>query len=226
MRTPYPFALHGLCLLPVVALLCGIHVCIGSEPAVYIYFTGVRAANPSWTEPVELFSNGALFLFYPVYVFFLFKGLRNRRPEDIFFALSYILAQIFIAALLCRIVKICVGRPRPMTGGPFEPFSLGWGYQSFPSGHTGEILGSVLPVVWRYGRLLPGVLTLLPGILVAAVAFSRLYLGMHHPTDIWGGLVLGSLSGYASWALCNAFLTRWRGLLPRRVRSWLEAPAK
>lgn len=227
MRTPYPFALHGLCLLPVVALLCGIHVCLGSESAVYAYFAEIRAANPSRTAWMEIFSHGALFLFYPVYAFFFFRGLRNRRPDDIFFVVGYLLAQIFLAALLCRVVKIAVGRPRPMTGGAFEPFSFGWGYQSFPSGHTGEVIGSVMPFLWRYGRLFSGVLVvLLPGLLVAAVAFSRLYLGMHHPTDIWGGLVLGSLSGYVSWALCNALLTRWRGFLPGRVRSWLDAPAE
>ena len=226
MRTPYPFALHGLCLLPVVALLCGMHLCIGSEAAVYAYFTEVRAANPSWTKPMEFFTHGALFLFYPVYAFFLFRGLMKRRPEDIFFAVSYLVAQVLIAALLCRVVKIAVGRPRPMTGGPFVPFSFGWGYQSFPSGHTGEIVGSVTPFIWRYGRARPLVLPLGFGFLVAAVAFSRLYLGMHHPTDIWGGLVFGSLSGYASWALCNALLTRWRDRLPRRLREWLGAPAK
>ena len=149
-----------------------------------------------------------------------------KKPEDIFFALSYVAAQVLIAALLCRVVKIAVGRPRPMTGGPFHPFSFGWGYQSFPSGHAGEIVGSAMPLVWRYGRLLPVLMPLGFGVLIAAVAFSRVYLSMHHPTDIWGGLVFGSLSGYASWAFCNALLTRWRNVLPRRLRSWLDAAAK
>ncbi|SBV91324.1 PAP2 superfamily protein [uncultured delta proteobacterium] len=223
MRTPYPFALHGLCLLPVIVLLCGMHICIGPEDAVYAYFTAVRRAHPSWTLPVEVFTDCALFLFYPAYAFFLLRGVRNKKPEDIFFAVSYLLAQVLIAALLCRVVKIAVGRPRPMTGGPLHPFSFGWGYQSFPSGHTGEIIGSTVPFLWRYGG---GRFLLLPlgfGLLIAAVAFSRLYLSMHHPTDIWGGLVFGSLSGYVSWVFCNALLTRWRTLLPRRARAWLDA---
>ncbi len=226
MRTPYPFVLHGLCLVPVVVLLCCVHVFIGSEPSVYAYFTAIRNANPSATVYMEVFSDWGLMAFYPVYLFFLLRGFRDRRPEDIFFALSYLAAQILIAALLCRVVKIAVGRPRPMTGGPFHPFSLGWGYQSFPSGHAGEVTGSVLPFVWRYGRAMPLLLPLGSGLLIAAVAFSRLYLGMHHPTDIWGGLVFGSLSGYASWVLCNALLSRWRGLLPRRLRTWIDAASK
>ncbi len=226
MRTPYPFALHGLCLLPVILLLCCIHFFIGSEEAVYVYFTEMRTANPAWAKPMEIFSHGSLFLFYPIYVFFLLRGLKERRPEDIFFAVSYAVAQLLISALLCRIMKIAVGRPRPMTGGPSVPFSFGWGYQSFPSGHTGEIIGSAMPLVWRYGRIKPLAMPLGLGLLIAAVAFSRLYLSMHHPTDIWGGLVFGSLSGYVSWTLCNALLTRWRVWLPGRLRGWLDSGAK
>ena len=223
MQMSYPFALHGLCLAPVVLLLLGLSIFIGSEDAVFAYFTIARETNPSVTLCIELFSGGALFVFYPLYAFFLFRGIRKKTPEDIFFTLSYCIAQILIASLLCRMVKIAVGRPRPMTGGPFQPFSLGWGYQSFPSGHTGEIVGSVAPFVWRYGRLQPLLLPLCFGTVVAAVAFSRIYLGMHHPTDIMGGLVFGSLSGYVSWILCKVLLTQWRELLPRRIRAWLDS---
>ena len=226
MRTPYPFVLHGLCLVPTIAFLCCIHLFIGSEEAVFTYFTEIRAANPGWTKPVEFFSNGSLFLFYPVYLFFLLRGLKDKRPEDIFFAVSYTIAQLLMAALLCRIVKIAVGRPRPMTGGPFVPFSFGWGYQSFPSGHTAEIIGSTMPFIWRYGRVKPFILPLGLGLFIAAVAFSRIYLSMHHPTDIWGGLVFGSVSGYVSWALCNALLTRWHAWLPKRLRVWLDSGAE
>jgi undecaprenyl-diphosphatase len=210
MREPYPFAPQGLCLAPAALLLCGISFALGSEEAVRAYFTAVREANPLWTGPVAVFSDGAPFLFYPVYAFFLLRGVKKRNPEDIFFAVSYVLAQLLIACLLCRVVKIAVGRPRPMTGGPFHPFSLGWGYQSFPSGHTGEVVGSASPLVRRYGRSAPPLVPLGFGLLIAAVAFSRVYLGMHHPTDIWGGLVLGSLRGYASWALRTAFMARRR----------------
>lgn len=204
----YPLARHGLCLLPPAVLLACLRYIIGPEDAVCAYFTEVRLANPSWTPPMEVFTHGALFLFYPVYAFFFVRGLCRREKKDVIFALCYVAAQVLVSALLCRVIKITVGRPRPMTGGPFVPFSLGWGYQSFPSGHAGEALGSFLPLIWRFGALAPFLMPIAFGLLLAAVCFSRVYLGMHHPTDIWGGLVIGSLSGYASWALYGALCRR------------------
>lgn len=217
MRSSYPFREHLICLLPAVAMLCGIHLWLGTENDIYHYFTAARRAHPSFTEAVELFSDGVLFFFYPVYAFFFVRGLRERKKDDILFTLCYVLAQVVIAALLCRIVKIAVGRPRPMTGGPFEPFSFGWGYQSFPSGHAGEVTGSCLPLLWRYAGFSRYLLPLALGLVVAAVCFSRLYLSMHHATDIWGGLVFGSLSGYVSWALFGYLRARWRGSLPKTL---------
>ena len=222
MRGTYPFKEHFVCLLPVVAMLCCVSFFLGSEDDVYRYFMEVKKNHPSYTLPMEVFTHGALFAFYPVYAFFLLRGLRGRKVEDILFTLCYLLAQLAIAALLCRIVKIMVGRPRPMTGGPLKPFSFGWGYQSFPSGHTGEIIGSSLPLIWRYRAFSRYLLPLAFGIIIAAVSFSRIYLSMHHPTDIWGGLVFGSLSGYASWALYGYLSSRWQRLLPEKITAWLS----
>ena len=173
-------------------------VFIGPDAAVYEHFKAARAASPESVLWVRLFSDGYSLLLHPVYLYFLYRWFRQSRREDLKFVLACYVAQLLVAVLLCRFVKIAVGRPRPMTGGDFDPFSLGWGYQSFPSGHTTEALGATLPLAFRFGRF---ALPLLLGLLVACVGYSRLYLGMHHPTDIWGGIVFGSLSGYVSWKL-------------------------
>jgi undecaprenyl-diphosphatase len=223
MRASYPFKEHFICLLPVMAMLCGIQLFLGSEEEIFRYFVEVNKNHPSYTPLMEIFTHGALFAFYPVYIFFLLRGLRGRKVEDILFTLCYLIAQLAIAVLLCRIVKIVVGRPRPMTGGPLKQFSFGWGYQSFPSGHIGEIIGSSLPLIWWDHAFSRYLLPLGFGFIIAAVAFSRIYLRMHYPSDIWGGLVLGSLSGYSSWVLYNYMHARWRRLLPEKITARLNA---
>jgi len=63
---------------------------------------------------------------------------------------------------------------------------------SFPSGHTAASFTAVAALyfsgdkkIWKAAIVL--------GILIA---FSRMYLYVHYPTDIAGGILLGTLMGY------------------------------
>jgi len=94
------------------------------------------------------------------------------------------------SALLPTITKLIVARPRP----PVEHLTQVSSY-SFPSEHavqaaaiylaTAHFLGRTWPAVWRRG--------LLGAALVVAllVAGSRVYLGVHYPTDVAAGLIVG-----------------------------------
>ena len=61
---------------------------------------------------------------------------------------------------------------------------------SFPSGHTGQT-AALCAVLVIEGFMLRGARPLL----VACVAFSGVYLGVHYPSDVVAGSVLG-----ASWS--------------------------
>lgn len=58
---------------------------------------------------------------------------------------------------------------------------------SFPSGHTGASFASAVAMF----KNLPRKYAILLIVLAALIAFSRLYIGIHYPTDILGGLVTG-----------------------------------
>ena len=69
---------------------------------------------------------------------------------------------------------------------------------SFPSGHTAAALalygGIAIMVLWVYGRrratwIAAGILLLVP----VYVGVSRLYRGMHYPSDVLAGALLGAL---------------------------------
>ena len=93
------------------------------------------------------------------------------------------------------IVKNIVARPRPyrmmeeLTILIPEP-----GEYSFPSGHTsssfaaGVVLYLMLPK--KYG---------IPAMVLAfLIGISRLYVGVHYPTDVLGGMVMGALLAVAT----------------------------
>jgi len=107
--------------------------------------------------------------------------------------------------LLDTIVKEVVDRPRPSL---IDPVATAYG-KSFPSGHAmsstfvyGALLLVFLPVIARRHRpLVAGGAV----ILVLAIGFSRLALGVHYISDVVGGCVLGlawlaaSIAAFSTW---------------------------
>ena len=77
---------------------------------------------------------------------------------------------------------------------------------SFPSGHTGASFAAVAALYTSRSRLwIPSL------VLAALIAFSRLYLYVHYPTDILAGVVIGIMAGCIGtklmevvWRKCDA----------------------
>jgi undecaprenyl-diphosphatase len=85
---------------------------------------------------------------------------------------------------------------------------------SFPSGHTFIVAGGAT-VAWLYLRWrLAALLT----IEAFFVAFSRVYVGVHYPMDIIGGVLVGA--GFAL-ILCSSpgFIDILYGKIPRALRN-------
>ncbi|MGA2165049.1 MAG: phosphatase PAP2 family protein [Solirubrobacteraceae bacterium] len=96
------------------------------------------------------------------------------------------------AMLISDVVKLLVSRPRP----PVEHLQAVTS-SSFPSGHATQASAFWLSLVLaahaaRATPLLTRLLTLAAVLLVAAVAASRVYLGVHYPSDVIAGVLLGT----------------------------------
>ena len=73
---------------------------------------------------------------------------------------------------------------------------------SFPSGHTGSSFASAY-VMYRYLPKREGVAAI---VLAALIGLSRLYVGVHYPSDVLTGVLTGLWSGYlAKWAYRRFF---------------------
>ena len=92
--------------------------------------------------------------------------------------------------------KHAAGRPRPYVNRPLQarsdrhrPPRPGDAHRSFPSGHAG--VSAALVASWSASY--PRWYVIGPGVLWAAgVAASRVYLGVHYPSDVVVGAVLGT----------------------------------
>ncbi|MEE1756154.1 phosphatase PAP2 family protein [Streptomyces sp. SP18CS02] len=87
-------------------------------------------------------------------------------------------------------VKRVVRRPRP--AGPPEPLVRTAGRHSFPSSHATSAAAAAV----AYGALYPAVRRLAAPT-AAAMCLSRLVAGVHHPTDVVAGALLGALTAGA-----------------------------
>ncbi|MEA2486658.1 MAG: hypothetical protein QOF16_312, partial [Actinomycetota bacterium] len=119
--------------------------------------------------------------------------------------------------LLFNVLKALVDRPRPTIGPVMHV-----GGSSFPSGHATVSAAFFLALAYVVTRRLgwvPSVWVWAAAVVVPlAVAFSRVYLGVHWPTDVVAGLMLG-----AAWTAITATAT---GTLERPRASHADVSAK
>jgi len=118
------------------------------------------------------------------------RGFLNKKRAMA--AWQTVLAVLLAALLADGVLKPLVHRPRPFTAdSTLETVGKRPVSGSFPSGHAaGSFAGAlVLASTWPQARV---------GIWAAAavVALSRVYLGVHYPTDIAAGALLGLLAGW------------------------------
>lgn len=143
----------------------------------------------------------------------LFLALMRQRT-----AAALLLWATLGAVLLNFVLKSLFDRPRPQL--------FDWGTHaattSFPSGHAmsaAAVYGTVAFLAARltYRRGVRRAIYAGATLLVLVVAFSRLYLGVHYPTDVLAGLVVG-----AAWAAFCAAALEAGQQLARRARGPAE----
>ena len=113
--------------------------------------------------------------------------------------LDAIICNILLKPMVCRIrpcdvnqtVQLLVARPADY---------------SFPSGHTAASFAAVAALYFAgRKRMAAGAL-----IVSVLIAFSRMYLYVHYPTDVLGGMIVGCAAGYFGNRLAAHLIRSWR----------------
>jgi undecaprenyl-diphosphatase len=164
-----------------------------------------QALRTGWLDETAIwFANlGLISVFMPGAVALMACLAIARRYADIVMVFGG-LAVIGVGSGL----KILVDRPRPEYQ-IIEPMEAGL---SFPSGHSllAVILGGVLVYLvgqWVRPLFLRRVIQAALILVVIGMGASRVYLGVHWPSDVIGSYVLGMMALVGLVGLRNAFTT-------------------
>lgn len=108
-------------------------------------------------------------------------------------------ASLIVAGGSTYILKKVFNRTRPYIAHPGDitlKESPGPTDPSFPSGHTSFAFAAATSL----SLAVPKWYVIAPSFLYAgAVGYSRMYLGVHYPSDVLGGAVVGVGSAYLTW---------------------------
>ena len=122
---------------------------------------------------------------------------------------------VIVATALCIDIVVCNGILKNVFART-RPFDVNTAVQlliaaprdfSFPSGHTGASFAAFFALYFAGEKRLWKA----TGVLAVLIAISRMYLYVHYPTDILGGIFVGIAAGAAGWYLVEKLEKRKTG---------------
>lgn len=132
-------------------------------------------------------------------------GLLNHQPEKKRAALKNA-AGISLALFTATTLKVTIKRIRPKAAYPNQITERDQaGPLSFPSGHTTAAFASATAISLSYRKWY----VVVPAYLYAGLTgYSRMRLGMHYPSDVLAGAIIGMGSTYLVWKLDERMQTK------------------
>ena len=120
--------------------------------------------------------------FYLLFMPLVYWCIDRRTGAGLFILLLF-------SAYLNGVAKIIADQPRPFNYDPRVKALVHSGGGGLPSGHTQNAV-----VIWGYLAAASGntIGWIIAGFLMIGIPLSRIYLGVHFPTDIFGGYLLGA----------------------------------
>lgn len=155
----------------------------------------------NWTGQYKILDLLGIFLaeYLPYILIIIFvilvlleKDWRKRLYQLFLGALSVLLAR----GIIVEIIRYFYQSPRPYIALVFKPLIDLEFSNSFPSGHASVFFALAMTVFlfnkkWSYYFFAGAIL----------IGLARVYVGVHWPTDILGGIVVGILSALFVWKI-------------------------
>ncbi|GJL95522.1 MAG: hypothetical protein DHS20C05_19270 [Hyphococcus sp.] len=166
------------------------------EYTLALMMNDVREAAPSVAAFIRMLSGNQLFkgaILCALLVAAISRtGLKNNRADNVFIIRS--VTAIFTSIFTARLLQLFLPhRDRPvklLSDAGISEFRIM--DSSFPSDHA-VLMTTIACIIFARDRTIGIFAAVWAGLIIL---FPRIYLGVHHPTDIIGGILLGMLVWY------------------------------
>ena len=167
------------------------------DKSLFLFLNGLHSGY--WDTVMLMITRKEFWLpFYLVILYFIFKSSGRKT------LLVVILFVILLVATdqMCQLIKDFVGRLRPV----YEPAIMDQvhnvlrkgGLYGFPSSHAANTFATFIFTSLLFKNRLYSFILI---IWAALISYSRIYSGVHYPSDVFAGILLGLISGYLFFRL-------------------------
>jgi membrane-associated phospholipid phosphatase len=148
--------------------------------------------NRNFDKTCELISASASPLSIGLPLVFIGTGLWKKDKEQLIKGVT-VGSGVLLASIVSTTLKYTINRPRPFVTYPDIEKATHARSPSFPSGHASDAFSTAT----AFSLVYPKWYVIAPAYTWAgAVAYSRMHLGVHYPSDVIAGAITGSLSAY------------------------------
>lgn len=157
-----------------------------------------------------------IFIWLPTFILLLYTIINTKKRESILIIIGIVLVFVITDRITSGLMKPVFARPRPSHDPAIMDmlayaFNYKGGAYGFPSSHAGNsfAIATFLTLLFKNKAL---------GVTIfswaAICSYSRMYLGVHFPSDILVGATLGTLFGWFSfWVYDKVLKTRYPKLV-------------
>lgn len=177
------------------------------------------ALHTSWAHPfMKVTAVYGVALFGVLVIGAWWYARFGRNATTCVAAVGWTAVGTLVAVGLNQFIAHAVQRPRPFVKFPNAEVLVAKAHDySFPSDHS-VAAGAATAGLWiaaRYGPRILHRLAIASTVLALLVAFSRVYVGVHYPSDVVVGLLVGSAVVVVGWFSLKVVCTRLTGVMAR-----------